>query len=103
ATPVVSTGADGVGSPGVWTLGDIPGDQAVVAVVESAAIEVHATATGTPIHFVPAQISSGGFATCAITTANTASCWGKAPLVGDGDTLNRSIPTPTLGDISFKS
>jgi hypothetical protein len=103
ATPVVSTGADGVASPGVWTLGDIPGDQSLVAMVESAVVEVHATATGTPIHLMPAQVISGGFATCALLTSGSASCWGKAPLVGDGDTLNRSVPTATKGEIQFKS
>ena len=103
ATPIVSTGADGIASPGVWTLGDIPGDQTVVATVESAVVEVHATATGTPIHLTPAQVSSGAFATCALLTSGSASCWGKAPLVGDGDTLNRSVPTATQGEIQFKS
>ena len=90
ATPIVSTGADGVASPGVWTLGDIPGDQSVVATVESAVAEVHATATGTPIHLLAEQVSAAGFATCALVAGGATSCWGKAPLVGDGDTLNRS-------------
>jgi len=33
--PTVSTGADGVASPGTWTLGDVPGVQNLVARVES--------------------------------------------------------------------
>ncbi len=35
AVPTVSTGADGVASPGTWTLGDVPGAQNLVARVES--------------------------------------------------------------------
>jgi len=103
ATPIVSTGADGIASPGVWTLGDIPGDQSVVATVESAVAEVHATATGTPIHLLAEQVRGGGFATCALVAGGATNCWGKAPLVGDGDTLNRAKPTPVKGDLVFKS
>lgn len=103
ATPIVSTGADGIASPGVWTLGDIPGDQAVVATVESATAEVHATATGTPIHLVAEQLRAAGFATCALMAGGATSCWGRAPLVGDGDTLNRTAPTPTKGGVTFRT
>jgi hypothetical protein len=38
AFSIVSTGADGVASPGAWTLGDVPGDQSLLATVESATI-----------------------------------------------------------------
>ena len=101
--PIVSTGADGVASPGAWTLGDVPGDQSIIATVESASIVVHATATGTPIHYFASQLSAGGSATCALSADGLASCWGLSALVGDGDTLSRTTPTPTAGGISFKS
>jgi alpha-tubulin suppressor-like RCC1 family protein len=103
AFPVVSTGSDGVASPGVWTLGDIPGDQVVIASVEAATISVHANATGTPIHFLTSQISAGGSATCALSAEGLASCWGLSALVGNGDTLSQTTPTSVKGGISFKS
>jgi alpha-tubulin suppressor-like RCC1 family protein len=101
--PIVSTGADGVASPGIWTLGDLPGDQGVIATVESATITVHATGTGTPIRFIASQVSAGGSSSCALLTDSHVDCWGEVALVGDGDTLSRSVPTPTQGNISFKS
>jgi len=100
--PIVSTGADGVASPGAWTLGDVPGDQSLIATVESATITVHATGTGSPIHFEAASVSAGGAATCALTSESLAKCWGLFAMVGDGDTLNRAVPTQTKGNISFK-
>ena len=48
ATAAVSTGADGVASPGTWTLGDIPGTQSLIARLESAELVLTATGTGTP-------------------------------------------------------
>ena len=64
ASPTVSTGANGVASPGIWTLGDIPGDQMLIARVEAAEIRLHATGTGTPIHYTPASVVAGGFSSC---------------------------------------
>jgi alpha-tubulin suppressor-like RCC1 family protein len=101
--PVVSTGSDGVASPGTWTLGDAPGDQTLTVTVEAARILVHATATGTPIRYEAAQLSAGANATCALTTSGTAQCWGQAALIGIGDTTNRMTPTPVHTDASFKS
>ena len=103
ATPVVSTGANGVASPGVWTLGDIPGDQTLIVKVEKASLTLHATATGTPVYYVPKQVIAGGYATCAINTDDTASCWGEQPKVGDSTTVNRPTPTSTKNGIKFLS
>lgn len=103
ATTVVSTGADGAASPGTWTLGDIPGDQSLIVHVEAATLTLHAHATGTPIHYMPASIAAGGFSTCGIGSDATASCWGPEPQVGDGDSIVKSVPTPTKGGILFKS
>ena len=102
-TGTVSTGADGIASPGVWTLGDIPGDQTLVATADKATVTLHATGTGTPIHFIPRQIATGGSASCAIVTAGTASCWGGQPEMGDSTTLVRYTPTPTKSAVQFVS
>ena len=103
ANPIVSTGANGVASPGVWTLGDIPGDQQLIARVESAVLTLHATATGTPIHFKPALIVAGGFSTCGLDDGGLASCMGQEPQVGDGDTAQKAKPTATAGGFQFKT
>jgi alpha-tubulin suppressor-like RCC1 family protein len=103
AFPIVSTGADGVASPGIWTLGDVPGDQTLVATVESAKISLHATATGTPIRFTAAQLTAGANATCSLSPEGVANCWGQAALLGIGDTVNKTTPTKVKGDISFRS
>jgi len=102
ATAVVSTGADGAASPGAWTLGDIPGDQSLIVHVEAATLTLHAHATGTPIHYMPASLAAGGFSTCAIGSDALASCWGPEPQVGDGDSIVKSVPTPTKGAVAFK-
>ena len=101
--PIVSTGSDGVASPGVWTLGDVPGDQQLIARVESATLALHATATGTPIHYKPKAIIAGGFSTCGLDDGSLASCMGQEPQVGDGDTAQKAKPTPTAGAIQFNS
>jgi len=103
ATPTVSTGADGVASPGAWTLGDLPGEQSLIVKVESAVLKLRATGTGTPIHFTPAQVSAGGFATCAILPDSTVQCWGEQPKVGDGTSSPRSTPTATRGGVMMTS
>jgi alpha-tubulin suppressor-like RCC1 family protein len=101
ATTTVSTGADGIASPGAWTLGDVTGDQQLIVTVEAAKFVLHATGTGTAVHFVPTIVSAGGFATCAITQNGTVSCMGQQPLVGDGGSTSRTSPTPTTGGVSF--
>ena len=101
--PIVSTGADGVASPGVWTLGDFTGDQQLIARVESATLALHATATGTAIHYKPKLIVAGGFSTCGLDDGSLASCMGQEPQVGDGDTAQKSKPTPTTGAIQLNT
>ena len=101
ASPVVSTGADGVASPGAWTLGDTPGAQTLTAKVGIATVALHATGTGTPIHYTPSKVSAGGFATCAINADATASCWGQQPNVGNGGSANVTTPTATAGGVKF--
>jgi len=101
---VVSTGANGVASPGTWTLGDIPGEQKLIVTVESAKLALKASATGTPIHYKPAGgLIASGFVTCALDSGGLASCMGQEPQVGDGDTLVKFTPTPTAGSIPFKA
>ena len=97
----VATGANGIASPGTWTLGDVPGNQTLVAKVGVATVTFTATATGTPIHYMPRVVAGGPFATCAINTDATVSCWGKQPAVGNGGTTNVSTPTLTSGLVSF--
>jgi alpha-tubulin suppressor-like RCC1 family protein len=103
AATVVSTGADGTASPGVWTLGDITGDQTLIAKVGFATATFHATATGTAIHYTPLQIVSGTFATCALEADFSISCFGEQPKVGDGTLTNKSVPTPTKTTARFTS
>ena len=98
---VASTGADGVASPGIWTLGDSPGDQTLTARVESAAIVLHAMATGTAVHYSAAQVADGGSVSCALNGSGTADCWGQAFKVGDGTVTNRTRPTATSGAVHF--
>jgi alpha-tubulin suppressor-like RCC1 family protein len=104
ATAAISTGADGVASPGAWTLGDSPGDQTLTIQVESAALTLHATATGAPLFMSSTQVASSDSASCAIRPNGTAECWGVEPKVGDGATApQRSVPIPTSGGILFAS
>jgi hypothetical protein len=101
---VVSTGANGVASPGTWTLGDIPGEQKLIVTVESAQLALKASGTGTPIHYKPASsLIASGFVTCALDANGFASCMGQEPQVGDGDVAGKFSPTPVAGSIKFKA
>ena len=101
AAPNVPTDADGVASPGTWTLGDAAGDETLTASVESATLVLHATATGTAVHYPASSISAGGAISCALTQLSAAQCWGRQPLVGDGSIVDRSVPTDVQGGLTF--
>jgi alpha-tubulin suppressor-like RCC1 family protein len=103
AVPTVSTGADGVASPGTWTLGDVPGPQNLVARVESGTFKLQATGTGTPIYYDPVKIALGGFATCGLDSGGATSCMGQEPQRGGGDTVSKSVPTPTGTSVSLQT
>ena len=99
-TPVVSTDANGVASPGRWTLGDIPGDQILEARVEDARVQLHATGTGTPVYYMPARVVIGGFSSCALESDNSVKCWGQTPQNGSGDTLSFATPKSVKGSLT---
>ena len=103
AASIVSTGADGTASPGIWTLGDITGDQTLIAKVDLATVTLHANATGTAIHYMPLQIVAGGFATCGLEIDFSVKCFGEQPKVGDSSFVNKSVPTPTKTTAKFRS
>ena len=103
ASPVVATGANGIASPGVWTLGDMAGEQKLVVKVEFATQELRATATGTAVRYTPASVAAGDFATCAIALEGLVSCWGEEPKVGDSSIVNKPAPTRTSSQLRFLS
>jgi alpha-tubulin suppressor-like RCC1 family protein len=101
--PTVSTGADGVASPGTWTLGDIPGPQNLVARVESGTLKLQATGTGTPIHYTPLKVALGGFSTCGLDGAGMVTCMGQEPQIGGGDTVSKSVPTAVGASVTLQT
>ncbi len=101
--PTVSTGADGVASPGTWTLGDVPGVQNLVARVESGTLKLQATGTGTPIHYTPLKVALGGFSTCGLDGAGMATCMGQEPQIGGGDTVSKSVPTAVGASVTLQN
>lgn len=103
ANTVASTGADGVASPGTWTLGDAAGDEQLIVTVENARLLLHATATGTPTFFAATALSASASATCARTSDQLVSCFGAAALTGRNETTPRSTPAATTGGITFKN
>ncbi|MDB4916695.1 MAG: Ig domain protein group 2 domain protein [Gemmatimonadetes bacterium] len=103
ALGIVPTDANGFASPGAWTLGDVNGQQTLIAKVEFATLALKAVATGTAVHYSALQVVAGGNATCALTVDNQASCWGQEPLVGDSTLSNKSTPTVTKGAHTFFS
>lgn len=103
AKTVASTSVDGVASPGVWTLGDVAGDQQLIATVEAAKTILHATATGTTVRFAAVAIATAQAASCALTNDQFVSCFGQPPQIGSGDTLKTSTPTLTKGGVHLTS
>jgi alpha-tubulin suppressor-like RCC1 family protein len=99
SSAVVSTDANGIATPGTWTLGDIPGDQLLVASVSDARVTLHANGTGTPIHYRPSRVIAGGFSTCALESDGSVKCWGESPQNGGGTASNSSIPTAVAGSL----
>ena len=98
-SPIVSTGVDGVASPGKWTLGEVPGPQSLVARVEDARVILSATATGTPVFYTPTTVTAGGFTTCALETGGVVKCWGAELQIGTGDTTDISTPKQVQGPL----
>jgi alpha-tubulin suppressor-like RCC1 family protein len=98
-TPVVSTDAAGIASPGSWFLGDIAGTQMLEARVEDAKATWQATATGTPIYYKPVFVTTGGFTTCALETGGVVKCWGAELQIGTGDTTDIFTPTQVKGSL----
>src|SRR5581483_3921087 len=104
ANTVASTAADGTASPGVWTLGDVAGDQQLVVSVEAAKVVLHAKATGSTTKFAATAVATAQAATCALTADQFASCMGQIPQIGGGDSAKAATtPTLTQGDIHFTS
>jgi alpha-tubulin suppressor-like RCC1 family protein len=102
-TATVSTNANGVASPGTWTLGDIPGEQFLEARVSDATIRLFATATGTPIHYTPAFVAAGGFVTCARESDDSVKCWGEGTQNGTGVPADTARPTTISGSFAAAS
>jgi alpha-tubulin suppressor-like RCC1 family protein len=103
AVPTVSTGADGVASPGTWTLGDAAGVQNLVARVESGTLSLQATGTGTAVHYTPLKVALGGFSTCGLDAGGMPACMGQEPQIGGGDTLSKATPTPVATPVSLQT
>ena len=104
SNPQVSTGADGIASPGTWTLGDTLGDNQLIVTAEGARIVLHATATGTVTPFTASRVATAQSSTCALGADQLVRCLGQWPQNGSGDTAtNRSSPTPTKNNVHFTS
>ena len=100
----VSTSADGVASPGQWTLGDETGEEQLIVTVEGATVRVRATATGAIIRFGAARVATAQSATCALANDQSVRCMGQWPQNGSGTVpSNRSSPTLIQSDVRFSS
>jgi hypothetical protein len=95
ANSVVSTGVDGVASPGVWTLGDAEGNQQLIVTVEAAKISLKASATGSTVRFSATMLALAQTATCAVTADQFVSCMGQPPQTATVDST-KTVSTPTL-------
>ena len=94
-----STNAQGVATPGTWTLGDIPGEQTLEARVSDATARLSATATGTPIRYIASTVAAGGFASCALESDGRVKCWGEGSQTGADSTNDFHTPAPVAADL----
>lgn len=94
-----STNAQGVATPGTWTLGDIPGEQTLEARVSDATIRLTATATGTPIRYLASMAAAGGLASCALESDGSVKCWGEGSQTGADSTNDFHTPAPVAGSL----
>ena len=95
-------------NPGVATVsgsGLVTGVGAGSATITASAASVSGTATVTVMTVSFASLSTGSGSTCGLTAAGAAFCWGYngGGLLGDGDYVNRSVPTAVLGGMTFGS
>lgn len=108
------TNAEGVASPGSWTLGPTAGPNTLTATVGALTANFAATATAVaPAPFLAAGVQTDGLAQCAVSTTGQLSCWGRnaAALVGDGTTTFRDAPvavsvggaTVAMVDVGFSN
>lgn len=89
------TNAEGVATPGSWTLGPAAGPNTLTARVGTLTANFSATATAVaPSPFLAASVETDGLAQCAVSTTGQLACWGRntAALVGDGTTTFRDAP-----------
>lgn len=98
-----STNAQGVATPGTWTLGDIPGEQTLEARVSVATVRLTATATGTPIRYIASTVAAGEFATCALESDGRVKCWGEGSQTGADSTNDFHTPAPIAEDLVVAS
>ena len=96
--PIQVTDVNGAARPGAWTLGPIPGLNALMASADG--VDVTRFATALAATFDVTGISSGGEFTCAPALgSNQPYCWGanaKSQL-GEGTQTARSRPTQLAG------
>ena len=104
------TNAEGIASPGSWTLGPTAGANTLVATVGTLSATFTATGTTTPPpsseFLLATQVDVGAAAVCARSAAGQLSCWGRngAALLGDGTTTFRQFPVAvTVAGVSFSN
>src|SRR5688572_11521933 len=76
------------------------GSPPTTARVADAGVTITATATGTPIRYLPAGVSAGRFSNCAIEMDGAVKCWGEIPQIGTGGSGNVSTPTAVSGGLA---
>ncbi len=101
-TPSPVSDATGLARVGAWTLGYVGGANAIIA---SRAGITPVTFTATGLDYQVAALEVSDETNCALTTAGIASCWGlnDTGQVGDGGTVDDSLPTRVSGGIVFAS